>query len=221
MSAYTLEIKLLSDTAFSMGAGVSGSVDAEIQHDEDGLPFISGRTLKGLLVNECSEILFALQNAAPWPQAAQRLFGSRGDLDEQSQLLIGDASLAPDLVYHLRLEKLGRQKILQALTETRHQTAMDDRGAPQDESLRIIRTLTSGLVFYAPLNFPQDDLSARSLLAACVNSLRRAGLGRNRGKGKLKATITGRSLNPGLFSQMLSTDIGQDWFKEFKTEVLK
>jgi hypothetical protein len=219
MSAYTLEITLESETAFSMGAGVSGMVDSEIQQVESGLPFISGRTIKGLLVNECSEILYALGDMKKWKDAAQSLFGSRGDMDVQSNLSIGDATLAPDLVYHLLRDKLTRQEVLDALTGIRYQTAMNEKGAPKDESLRAIRTLISGLTFYAPFTLPEDDPDAQALLAACALSLRRAGLGRNRGKGKIKVQITVRPLDPEKFATTQSQNLTTDWFKHFKQEV--
>ena len=79
MNDYTLEIKLLSDTSFGRGDGVSAVVDLEVQHDEVGLPVISGRAIKGLLVNECSEILLLLTQEK-WINAARRLFGERGEV---------------------------------------------------------------------------------------------------------------------------------------------
>ena len=36
MTDFTLEIELLSDTAFGSGAGMSALVNSEIQHDEKG-----------------------------------------------------------------------------------------------------------------------------------------------------------------------------------------
>lgn len=226
MSAYTLEIKLLSDTAFSMGAGVSGVVDSEIQHDEHGLPTLSGRAIKGLLVNECSEILYALGQTenGDWHDAAQGLFGSRGDLEEESSVYFGDAGIAPDLAACLSGESgLTRQDILDALTDIRRQTAMSEKGAPEDESLRSIRVLIRGITLYAPIRFMKKlGKKEKALLAACVLSLRRAGLGRTRGKGKLEATITDCPLDPKEFAACdlgSITDLSIAWFEDFKTEV--
>ena len=220
MSVYTLEITLESDTAFSMGAGVSGTVDSEIQHGQNGLPLISGRTIKGLLVNECSEILYALgEPDKKWVQAAQNLFGSRGDMEYQSNFSIGDATLAPDLVFHLQEDKFSHQAALDALTDIRYQTAMSEYGAPKDESLRAIRTLISGVTFYAPFNLPETASDSQALFAACVYSLRRAGLGRNRGKGRIKVRISNRPLDPHAFSTTESADLTGAWFKNFKKEV--
>src|SRR5690606_2020535 len=44
-----LQIKLLSDATFSRGEGTAGVVDIEVEHDEFGMPFIGGQTVRGLL----------------------------------------------------------------------------------------------------------------------------------------------------------------------------
>ena len=41
---YWLKIDLLSDTTLGRGDGVAGVVDAEVQHDAYGLPYLSGKT---------------------------------------------------------------------------------------------------------------------------------------------------------------------------------
>lgn len=231
MNEYTLEIKLLSDTTFGMGAGVSGVVDAEIQHDDLGLPILSGRSIKGLLVNQCSEIIFALGEGNPWESVAKRVFGFRGETlgDSDDHFSIGDATIAPDLVKAIHYQNenspapLSRQEVLDSLTDIRHQTAMNEYGAPMDESLRANRVLIRGITLYAPLtlNSRTDDFE-KALLAACVLSLRRAGLGRNRGKGKIQVVVTDRPLNPTEFSETDQVkDLTQEWFITFKQEVAR
>jgi CRISPR/Cas system CSM-associated protein Csm3 (group 7 of RAMP superfamily) len=230
MMELTLEVDVLSDTAFSMGGGVSGLVDAEVKHDASGLPMISGRTLKGLLVNECAEILFALpaDQHADWEAAARRLFGERGETtDKAGGVWIGDATLAPDLVAHIHAaDDLSAQDVLESLTSVRTQTAISDKGAPKDETLRSIRVIESGFTFYAPLRLqesPDSDTSRtdKALLAACVKALRRAGLGRTRGKGKLVARLTDRPLEPKPFADQKDQpqDLTLGWFKTFKEKL--
>jgi hypothetical protein len=228
MHEYTLELKLLSDTIFNMGAGVSGVVDAEIQQDEIGLPILSGRAIKGLLVNECSEILYALGSGNSWEQVAKKLFGQHGEtLDDKCGLHISSATLAPDLVaaiHHQFIKISGepsRQDLLEALTSIRHQTAINILGAPEDETLRASRLIVRGLTLYGSLHFdepPEDD--EKALLAACVLSLRRAGLGRTRGKGKIQAKVTDCPIDPEEFSKTEhSKDLTKDWFDIFKEKV--
>jgi len=225
MTDYTLEIELQSDTAFGMGSGVSGLVDSEIQHDVKGLPTLSGRAIKGLLVNECSEILFALPSSQQelWERVAIDLFGKRGEmLDDAAGVFISDATIATDLMSAIHADPaLSRQDILTSLTAIRHQTAMNVMGAPQDEALRATRVLVRGLTLYSCVSFTSESEEQKSLFAACVMSLRRAGLNRTRGKGRSKLRITDRALNPEEFSQATGTfeDMAPEWFRKFNEEV--
>lgn len=225
---YTLEIKLESDTAFGSGSGISALVNNEIQHDEKGLPTLSGRAIKGLLVNECSEILYALPSdkRAAWEETALHLFGQRGEmLDDVAGVFIADATMPPDLVAAVHDDNaLTRQNVLDSLTTIRKQTAMNEKGAPEDETLRSTRVLIKGLTLYAPLTFlSEPGKNEKALLAACVMSLRHAGLNRTRGKGKIKVTITERPLTPLEFSQSEKELPNQaaNWFNHFATEVTK
>lgn len=227
MSLFTLEIELLSDATFGAGIGVSGQVDTEVQHDDLGLPEISGRALKGLLVNECSEILSNLKpdKAKAWRHVAQRLYGQRGEqVPEIGRLIISSANCAPDLARALRTSRLPRRDVLESLTAIRRQTAINVAGAPDDETLRAVRVVIRGLKFYAPFSFYiQGEEKDKALLAACVMSLRRAGLSRGRGKGKIKARITDRPLEPEQFAATENTfvDLTETWFKPFRQDVLQ
>lgn len=101
MSTYYLLFTLKSDTTFGRGDGVAGDVDAEVMHDDWGLPYLGGRAIKGILVNECADILAALPNderKKSWQEAAARLFGRPGSTErDQALLSIGDAQLPEDV----------------------------------------------------------------------------------------------------------------------------
>jgi len=202
MTEYRLKITLLNDATFGRGDGVAGLVDTEVQHDEYGLPYLGGRALKGLLGAECADIVFALESACPkqqadhWKAVAQRLFGqSGGALEGEAILRVSPARLPDDLraavAQDVRRKKLARAAVLETLTALRRQTAMDAKtGAPKKDTLRTMRVIVRTTVFEATLSFSEepmpDDLA---LLAACVKAFRRAGSGRNRGRGKLKAEL--------------------------------
>ena len=54
MPELMLQITLVSQATFGRGDGVAGLVDIEVLHDEMGLPFLHGRSLKGLLMATCA-----------------------------------------------------------------------------------------------------------------------------------------------------------------------
>jgi len=213
-----LEITLLSDTTFGRGDGVVGLVDEEIEHDaQTGLPIIRGRTLKGLLVEACADILYALGNPETWTKEAEWLFGKSGsDLSSQAHMRIGRAELPSDLVLYVRYkvdekEELTATQILESLTSIRRQTAVDEArfGVPQDRSLRSARVLMRGLTLSAPLAFDQTPTDRQlALLAACAAGVKRGGSGRNRGRGRLRVALKGAQQSHEKLLKFFGKEIG-------------
>lgn len=239
MTAYTLQIQLLSGTTFGRGSGQVAAVDLEVQHDELGCPYWSGRAIKGVLVNECADILGALGgvNAPdPWRRAAAALFGSPGSApDDQSSLSIGEAHLPNDLHTFLQWqldqriaarqqvkaspsEKRSaaakqqvqfRKELLNCLTTMRSQTALESDGTAKEHSLRTQRVLLPELTFVADLTITLDLKDYEKGLLAACVMAMRAS-GSGRNRGK-------GAIQASLFAG--NKDVTADWFKLFKNEV--
>lgn len=199
-----IHLSLKSDATFGRGDGVAGLIDAEVEHDEYGMPYLRGRTLKGLLVEECANLLYATNKKQPavaskFEQVAKQLFGQAGSsLNDDGLMQVGAAMLPTDLRKALKNDVIkGRwraEEILESLTAIRRQTAVSEKtSAPEKNSLRSMRIILRETIFVSRLNLTanlqasEDDV--KGLLAACVLSLRRAGTGRNRGRGRLNATL--------------------------------
>jgi len=202
MSLYYFTFTLQSDTAFGRGDGVAGYLDQEVQHDGYGCPYLGGKALKGMLVNECADILAPLPalSRAKWERTALSLFGRPGSTHAATPYLqIGDATLPLDLRQAIQTDmdssrpSLTRQHVLHALTTLRRQTAIDDKtGVAKDSSLRTVRVILRETTFTSQLQLRDDSpddirQNAPMLLAACAKALRRTGTGRNRGLGRLRA----------------------------------
>src|SRR5262249_30739506 len=154
------QLYLRSDTTFGRGDGVAGLVDLEVEHDAYGLPFLRGRTLKGLLVEECANILYALtlqnQTLVPWSRAAQFLFGQPGsNWGDDGNMRVGDACLPEEIreaiAYAIQEESLTPLDVLEAMTAIRRQTAMTADGAPRPGSLRSLRVVLRQTMFESEL----------------------------------------------------------------------
>jgi hypothetical protein len=198
MSLYQLQIKLLSDTTFGRGDGIAGLLDQEVEHDANGFPYLRGRTLKGLLSEECDNLVAVLpaDRRQHWQAIAAQLFGVPGStLDTIALMHMGDACLPEDLrsvvAQQIMDTTLTPANVLDALTTVRRQTAIaTDTGVADSNSLRTSRVVLRDLCFTAYLFFdtlPDDQTLA--LLAAGAAALRRIGSGRNRGRGHVKCTI--------------------------------
>lgn len=195
MAPTKIRITIKSAATFGRGDGVAGLVDREIEHDQHGFPYLRGKTLKGLLAESAENIVFALKDhpdQPDWRAIKDKLFGKPGQgIDERGSLHIGDATLSAGLRSALETEldaeepTLTKEDVLYGLTGIRRQTAMNEFGAPEHHTLRSMRVLLPGVTLEADLDLdsPADD--QWSLLTAACLDLRRAGTGRNRGRGHI------------------------------------
>ena len=194
-----LEFQLLSPATFGRGDGLPGVVDAEVEHDQHGFPFLRGRSLRGLLAEEMRGLLYVLdlENNPRWGLACDRLLGTDGAMLHRSGIMrISDGTL-PKAVRQLiadatdeRKGDVTRSMVLESLTAIRRQTAMNPFGAPESTSLRAIRVILRGTIFESTFAFDQAlQPLEKALLAASVMAWRRAGTARNRGRGRLRAWI--------------------------------
>lgn len=196
--SYQFTIKLLSDTTFGRGDGVAGLLDQEVEHDAAGLPYLRGRTLKGLVSETCENLIeqFSTAEKSRWQAIANRLFGTLGSTAGTiAAAHFGDACLPTVLhdaiAYQISQKSLTATEALGALTTIRRQTAIDpNTGAPDKGSLRAARVICRNHTFTADVQFeqaPTDDM--RSLLAMGAVGLRRIGSGRNRGRGHVRCSL--------------------------------
>lgn len=217
MNTIYLHIRLESDATFGRGDGVAGLVDVEVEHDRYGIPFLRGRTLKGLLVEECANLCYALGDKSnAWQGDAEFLFGRPGSsLDDDGEMFVGDASLPEDLrnaiAYAIDANQFTHLEILDSLTSIRRQSAMTVRGAPAKGSLRSMRVVLRETIFVAELTFITiPNHRQKALLAACVASLRRLGTGRNRGRGRVESCVFYEGRN-----------VTKNWLDVFAAEIRK
>lgn len=191
-----IQVELLSDAAFSRGDGTAGVVDVEVEHDELGLPFLGGKTLRGLLLDSW----LSMQHCFPeLSESARRVFGIEADFEECSILRIGDAVLDSETRKWIEAAEFRPNKpiapmnVLEALTDIRKQTSEErSTGAPAETTLRSVRVVIRDLKLHSSLYWlskpEDDDLRCLSLVLLAT---RHAGIGRNRGRGNIRLTLNG------------------------------
>lgn len=236
---YWIRFTLQSDAAFGRGDGIAGLVNQEVQHDEYGCPFLGGKAIKGMLVNECADILAALPTSqrTNWEGVALALFGQPGsEQRSQAKVSIGDAMLPQQLRQAIQtdidssLPTLTPAAVLNYLTTVRHQTAISqETGAATDATLRTIRVVLRQTIFEAPIwvneltLLPAAERQTKAhdpakptteqllmLLSACLMAFRRVGTYRNRGLGRLEQVQ---------LCNQAGEPIGEAYFKQFCEEV--
>lgn len=200
MTTAILNLELRSAATFGRGDGVAGLVDSEVEHDADGFPYLRGRTLKGLLFEAAEDVVFALgeQGDRSWETVRNDLFGRPGShRDTQGILHVSDARIAAPLRALMLAErernngdKFHRDELLAAFTGIRRQTAMNHYGGPEHGSLRSLRVVLRGTLLEADLSFAREPTEPEwALLTGATLGLRAAGTGRNRGRGRVRATL--------------------------------
>lgn len=188
MGNYQVKIELLSETILGSGESVAGYIDLEVLHDELGLPFLKGKTLKGRLREEAENIA-RLQSEVFSEDQVNKIFGVT-DSEEDTILALSDCTVSDNIKKALKYSGLDSKDVLNSLTDIRSFTAIDDEGIAQDGSLRQIRVINKGLKLTAKASFrneiSKDDLT---LFGLSVLSLKHIGLMCSRGKGKVKCTL--------------------------------
>lgn len=238
MSIYELQvhIKLLSDTTFGRGDGVAGLVDQEVEHDSYGFPYLGGRTLKGLLSEECDNLIVLLKGDEfrHWQDIRNKLFGISGSALERTSIMhVGDACL-PEKLREAVGNQIDKERkkdkpaltptdILHSLTTIRRQTAINpNNGTADSGSLRSARVVMRDWAkpsargdrpntprFTAFLFFDEEPTAdMKALLGVSVLALRHIGSGRNRGRGYVQCSLCDASSK---------NDITQDFVDRFGT----
>ena len=81
---FTLWIEMLSDWHVGTGLGKHGAVDALVDRDEDELPLITAKTVRGLWRDGAETLAFGLDGGdrqGPWHQFVRTLFGSEPSIE--------------------------------------------------------------------------------------------------------------------------------------------
>ncbi len=238
MSAYFLEIKLISPLTSAAGEGRVGVVDRDIAFDVLGLPILPGRRLKGLWREAYLDVTDAWKQCGETFASVDSIFGKTGQKpnDGSARFNIGNAELkqADSLRYWLKylFYQDGKEKkpnllvddVMDYYTSVRTQTAIDRHtGAAKENTLRLTRTLESGWVFRAPVHFsetPNPEL--KNALALGAAALRYMGTARTRGLGRVQCRLFEenngheKDLTPDLTQLDLPSIAGADTIRSSK-----
>lgn len=185
MSKYYIKIRLLSDLCVSDGGIYNSAIDTDVCYDSSGFPYIPAKRIKGCL-RECAKELNDWGKNIP----VNEMFGTQGN--QRASVIIRDAYL-PDRNFLAETTEEGictqlfhPQNILRTFTSLRNQTAINyDTGVAEDASLRTMRVVNKGLVFYAEVDFGNYQKE----LEECLAVFRHMGLARTRGLGEIQASL--------------------------------
>jgi CRISPR/Cas system CSM-associated protein Csm3 (group 7 of RAMP superfamily) len=176
MSTIKYEIEFFSNWHCGSGLAAGADVDALVIKDNNGLPYVPGRTIKGLL-REAASIL------SDDKDSISKIFGVSGDEDghKTGSSFFGNATL-PSAEYQYILE----QGLAPHLYQTLASTSIDENGIAKDNTLRKVETVVPCKLDGEILNVPDG---AEGIIVDAMCFIKRMGTGRNRGYGRCRISI--------------------------------
>ena len=193
-----LEIEITTLSPLHLGSGHADvMVDAEVVHDEFGMPYFPAKRFKGILFESALEV-------AEMAELSQSKFLTRREVEKLFQHgMTSDVQLIFSDLFLPEIEKMREdwkylQKkfaefiqpvdVLKQYTDLRYQTRLKD-GIAADGSLHNMRTVDKGLTFYGTIEIEKGTGKEEQIIALALENLNAVGLKRNRGFGKIQAKL--------------------------------
>ncbi len=180
-----IKYKITFFSNWHCGSGLAAGADTDelVIKDRNGLPYVPGRTIKGLL----REAAMMLKQFTDIPEESfNRLFGKGGDAADfgcRSEVSFTNATLSEEEQNSIISNKLTKHLYMSVAS-----TAIGTDGIAVDHSLRKIETTIPCCVYGRVMNVDEQDID---ILLQTFKWIKRLGLGRNRGYGRCKITKEG------------------------------
>jgi len=200
-----LTIRTLSDWHIGAGHGIPGGPDAVVRRDDDGLPYVPGTTLTGLLRDACLTVAVALDDGVDggvWQRWHRVIFGESGTAGRPAAgrrlapaaVVVGTARL-PE---RLRAVVGADEALVAACVTLRAGVRIDEEtGRAQDKMLRFVELARGGLPLRAELTVAADPAELLDEARTAVTALvvlgaawcDRMGGDRRRGPGEVRLEL--------------------------------
>lgn len=191
-------IQLLSE--WHIGSGLSGGVaaDAIVLKDHDGLPYLPGKTIKGLLRDALMEI-HEVQSNKSTLEDIQILLGEENNTQDTSdgneaicQNDFGtNAHFSNAILSEQERNEIIENNLAPYLYRNLSSTKINNKGLAEDKSLRAMEVCVPVILNGSIHGISQEQ---QKLLEMAMRWTRRLGLKRNRGLGKCVFNFKNESL---------------------------
>ena len=183
----TLFYKVTFLTWWHCGSGQAAGPDVDelAINDVDGLPFIPGRTMKGLLRDACQQ----MEGYGMVGKDADRINAVFGYYDENDTRYAakGDAFFSDVVLPVADRRKIGAdQTLCNAMYSSIAATAIGDDGIAKDHSLRKIQVTVPCELYGMITHVSEKDID---MLENAMKYIKRMGLGRSHGLGRCKVEL--------------------------------
>ncbi len=174
--------KFLSEWHCSSGLTGTSEIDLTVIKDDEGFPYIPGRTIKGLL-RDFAQSTFESSEEDKWGKFIENVFGSEGD--KHGKVIFSNALISDNLKKEILMLKDKNKPAVQYIYTRRTFTKIDEKtGTAEDKTLRSIEFVIPLILvseWYCLSDIFTEDID---MLKICAKGVKRLGLNRNRGFGR-------------------------------------
>ena len=180
-------------TDWNCSSGLSGGLDTDTAalKDENGLPYIPGKTIKGLLrdaaeildvSNDIQDILFGYKYKAKKENEDENEDKHK---EQQGQCFFTNAEIPKEMQNHI----VSNESVKTHLFRDIAATAIDkEEGFAKKHSLRKIEVAVP-MTVYGEIEYTDEAKPHIDYLQSCMHYIKRLGLNRNRGLGRCQFSV--------------------------------
>lgn len=172
-------IQFFSPWHCGSGLSAGADVDALVIKDKNNLPYIPGKTLKGL-VREAVEDYAALSNTIS-KEVLNKAFGLPVDADKTDDNISGSAFFTNATLDDQETAAIVGNKAQRYLYNNVSSTAIGEDGIAEDHSLRSIETVVPCTLYAEIYDLPEE---VASIVEKSFGLIHHIGLNRSRGLGR-------------------------------------
>lgn len=190
---FNMQLTFRSDWHIGTGAGIPGVSDRAILRDDDGFPFIPGRTIRGILRDMHEQLagLAHLKDKIPTPE---EIWGTRQKGAEKTsregRWLVSNGELPPKIKTPLKDASEEVRRIwLNEFTFIAPRISLDPRKRVKEDHLAFIEMGRKGLQFEFTISKRDGSMmddKEMLLLRLLTLTVQRLGGTRRRGKGRVE-----------------------------------
>jgi len=183
MSTIKYQVEFFSLWHCGSGLSAGTDVDALVIKDKDGLPFIPGKTIKGLVREAVENYLQFTNKAKQYEIDFKQTFGlfSGNEDFSQGQAFFSNANLS-DEERTVILDKKMQDYLYNKVTST----AIGEDGIAKDHSLRAMETVVPCTLIGTITDIPETMID---IIEKSLGLIKRMGQKRNRGLGRCEFKV--------------------------------
>lgn len=184
-----IRYKITFHSPWHCGSGETrgADLDAVVLRDNEGFPYIPGKTMKGIIKDG---MLDSLGKDDP-DENINLIFGKETNTNLKWDGIQGmchftDAIFSDKLKSELKKKTNNGNSLLELIFLKSTSTAINDFGTADEHSLRSIELVAPAVLYGKVLNVPADSIITFEI---AFKMIKRMGMGRNRGYGRCTVEI--------------------------------